>query len=52
MSHMDLKINGSGDPKKGPLGQESEAYKRRQLEIERRSTNARFYPIIIDNSSE
>jgi len=32
ISHMNLKINGPGHPKKGPLGQESEAYKRRRLE--------------------
>jgi len=29
---MDLRVNGPGYPKKDPLGQESEAYKRRQLE--------------------
>jgi len=32
MSHMDLKVNGFGHPKKDSLGQESETYKRRQLE--------------------
>jgi len=35
MSHMDLGVNGPGHPKKDPLGQESEAYKRRQLESKR-----------------
>jgi len=35
MSHIDLKVNGYGHPKKGPLGQESETYKRRQLESSR-----------------
>jgi len=32
MSRMDLMVNGFGHPKKGSLGQESETYKRRQLE--------------------
>ena len=32
ISHMNLKINGPGHPKKGPLGHESEAYKWRRLD--------------------
>jgi hypothetical protein len=32
MNHMDLMVNGPGHPKKGQLGQESGAYKRRQLD--------------------
>jgi len=35
---MDLRVDGPINPKKGPLGQESETYKWRQLESSREIT--------------